>query len=208
MQGREGGTRDWNISLSSTIFLGTTCLPSQGGKRFFAFKKKCYPRPSYKKQVLFLLLRNIHSCYFLQLSSEAWRLWVKQSDQSKTKTQTKRKVNCFRPPPPPLNEKNIACWRKVENAIFLQTRKNNITLPLPPQKNYPREKKESSPVQILVHSSPQSSPGFLFSLPATSPPPLPWTRPISSSLREVSTRRFREQKHFRAQRKRLRCRLD
>ena len=32
---------------------------------------------------------------------------------------------------------------------------------------------------------------FLFSLPA--PSPLPLTRPISSSLREVSTWRFREQ---------------
>ena len=44
----------------------------------------------YKKQVMFLLLRNIHSCYFLQLSSETWRPWVKQSDQSKPPTQTKK----------------------------------------------------------------------------------------------------------------------
>ena len=27
-------------------------------------------KTDYKKQVMFLLLRNIHSCYFLQLSSE------------------------------------------------------------------------------------------------------------------------------------------
>ena len=46
---------------------------------------------------------------------------------------------------------------------------------------------------------------FLFSLPT--PFPLPLTRPISSSLREVSTWRFREQKHLRARRKRLHCRL-
>ena len=47
--------------------------------------------------------------------------------------------------------------------------------------------------------------GFLFSLPT--PSPLPLTRPISSSLREVSTWRFREQKHLRARRKRLHYRL-
>ena len=34
------------------------------------------------------------------------------------------------------------------------------------------------------------------------------TRPISSSLREVSTGRFHEQKHLRARRKRLHCRLQ
>ena len=57
------------------IFLGTTCLPSQGRKRFFAFKKKVFPSTldkniDYKKQVMFLLIPNIHSCYFLQLASE------------------------------------------------------------------------------------------------------------------------------------------
>ena len=65
--------------------------------------------------------RNIHSCYFLQLSSETWWPWVKQSDQSKTKTQTKRKVQSFAPPPP-TKWQNIARWG---NAIFLQNRKNN-----------------------------------------------------------------------------------
>ena len=120
---------------------------------------------NYKKQVMFLLLRNIHSCYFLQLSSETWRLWVKQRDQSKPPTQTKNdghkkqnqqtteesKVYIILPPfpPPPTPQwKNMACWRKVENAIFLQTRKNNTTLPPPPppKKNYPPKK---SPVQIF-----------------------------------------------------------
>ena len=57
------------------IFLGTTCLPLQGRKTFFAFKKKILPstldkKIDYKKQVMFLLIRNIHSCYFLQLASE------------------------------------------------------------------------------------------------------------------------------------------
>ena len=46
---------------------------------------------------------------------------------------------------------------------------------------------------------------FLFSLPT--PSPLPLTHPISSSLQEVSTWHFRKQKHLRAQRKRLHCRL-
>ena len=64
---------------------------------------------------------NIHSCYFLQLSNETWWPWVKQSDQSKTKTQTKRKVQSFAPPPP-TKWQNIARWG---NAIFLQNRKNN-----------------------------------------------------------------------------------
>ena len=43
-------------------------LPSTLGKKI-----------DYMKQVMFLLLRNIHSCYFLQLSCETWRLWVTQS---------------------------------------------------------------------------------------------------------------------------------
>ena len=106
---------------------------------------------NYKKQVMFFLLRNIHSCYFLQLSSETWRLWVKPRDQSKPPTQTKNdghkkqnqqtteesKVYIILPPfhPPPTPQwKNMACWRTVENAIFLQTRKNNTTLPPPPKK--------------------------------------------------------------------------
>ena len=121
---------------------------------------------NYKKQVMFLLLRNIHSCYFLQLSSETWRLWVKQRDQSKPPTQTKNDghkkqnqqtteeskvyiiLSPFHPPPPTPQWKNMACWRKVENEVFLQTRKNNTTLPPPPppKKNYPPKK---SPVQIF-----------------------------------------------------------
>ena len=47
--------------------------------------------------------------------------------------------------------KNIACWGKVENSIFLQTRKNNTTVPTFPQKITLLKK---SPVQ----SSPESSP--------------------------------------------------
>ena len=47
----------------------------------------------------------------------------------------------------------------------------------------------------------------VFSSLSPPPPPLPWTCPISSSLREVSTWRFRQQKHFCARRKRLHCRL-
>ena len=41
----------------------------------------------------------------------------------------------------------------------------------------------------------------------SAPSPLPLTRPIFSSLREVSTWRFREQKHLNARRKRLHWRL-
>ena len=95
MQGREeADVTEISEPKLYDIFLGTTCLSSQGGKRFFAFKKKMLPstlgkKIDYKKQVMFLLLRNIHSCYFLQLSSETWRLWVKQRDQSKPPTQTK-----------------------------------------------------------------------------------------------------------------------
>ena len=38
--------------------------------------------------------------------------------------------------PPPPKWKNIAFWRKVENAIILQIRKNTTATP-PPQKGYP-----------------------------------------------------------------------
>ena len=116
----------------------------------------------YKKQVMFLLIPNIHFCYFLQLSSETWRPWVKQSDQSKPPTETKNdrhktnqqktkksKVYTILPPSPPPN-KIIACWGKAQNAIFLQTRKNN-TNPTLPQKKLPPQKK-SSPVQSLARS--------------------------------------------------------
>ena len=136
------GRRDWNISLSSTIFFRHDLSTFTGRERFFGFKKKMLPstldkKIDYKKQVTFLSIRNIHSCYFLQLSRETWRPWVKQSDQSKPLTQTKNqqttkksKVYIIRPPfPPPQMKKNIACWRKVENAIFLQSRKNNTTPP-------------------------------------------------------------------------------
>ena len=124
------------------------------------------------KQVMFLLIpnapqkitrsflgyfdrRNIHSCHFFQLSSETWRPWVKQSDQFKTKRQTKRKVksilNTTLLPPPP-KWKNLVCRGKVENAIFfLQTRKNNTTAPTSPKKwTPPPPKKKSSPVQSPV----------------------------------------------------------
>ena len=117
---------------------------------------------------MFLLLRNIHSCYFLQLSSETWRPWVKQSDQSKPPPRLKMtdveqtqqsKVYIMLPPflRPPPKWKNIACWRKVENAIILQTRKNNTATP-PVKKVTPPKKSpvRSSPVQ----SSPESSPAF------------------------------------------------
>ena len=109
----------------------------------------------YPSRVFFCLFvchrRNIHSCYFLQLSSETWRPWVKQSDQSKTKTQTKRlkeRYSPLLPAPPPPKWKNIAC---CGNAIFLQTRKNDTPPPLK-TKNYPPKKK--------VQSSPESSPAF------------------------------------------------
>ena len=124
------------------------------------------------KQVMFLLIpnapqkitrsflgyfdrRNIHSCHFFQLSSETWRPWVKQSDQFKTKRQTKRKVksilNTTLLPPPP-KWKNLVCRGKVENAIFfLQTRKNNTTAPTSPKKWTPPPKKKS-PAQSRVQS--------------------------------------------------------
>ena len=69
---------------------------------------------------------------------------IKQNQQ----TTEKSKVYIILPPPPPPG-KNIACWGKVENIIFLQTRKNNTTPTL--KKKLPPLKKTSpvqSPVQI------------------------------------------------------------
>ena len=101
---------------------------------------------------------NIHSCgYFFQLSSETWRPWVKQSDQCNKQRQT----NDTTPLPPRPKWKIIACWGEVENAIFLQTRKNSTTAPNPPPPKITSPKRspvQSSPVQSLVQSSPESSP--------------------------------------------------
>ena len=80
---------------------------------------------------------------------------IKQNQQ----TTKKSKVYIIRPPFPPQMKKNIACWGEVENAIFLQSRKNN-TAPPPQKKNYPPKKKSSQ-----VQSSPvQSSPVHIFQL--------------------------------------------
>ena len=120
---------------------------------------------NYKKQVMFFLLRNIHSCYFLQLSSETWRLWVKQRDQCKPPTQTKndghKKQNQqtteeskvyiilppFHPPPPPPNEKIWPVGERLKTRFFYRLGKIIQTSPPPPKKkNYPPKK---SPVQIF-----------------------------------------------------------
>ena len=56
---------------------------------------------------------------------------MKQNQQT---TEKSKEVYIILPPlpTPPPKGKNIACWGKVENVIFLQTRKNN-TAPPPPQ---------------------------------------------------------------------------
>ena len=137
------------------IFLGTTCLPSQEGKRFFAFKKKMLPstldkKIDYKKQVTFLLIRNTHSCYFLQLSSETWRPWVKQSDQSKPPTQTKndrhktktkkqqrrvKSISDTTPSPPPQMKKYSLLGKGWKRDFFYSLEK--IIQPLLPPKKIP-----------------------------------------------------------------------
>ena len=118
------GRRDWNISLSSMIFFRHDLSTFTGRERFFGFKKKMLPstldkKIDYKKQVTFLSIRNIHSCYFPQLSRETWRPWVKQSDQSKPLTQTKNqqttkksKVYIILPPFPPPSEKKYSLLGK------------------------------------------------------------------------------------------------
>ena len=65
MQGREeADVTEISEPKLYDIFLGTTCLSSQGGKSFFAFKKKCYPRPSTKRETT----RN-RSCFFYYVTS-------------------------------------------------------------------------------------------------------------------------------------------
>ena len=119
---------------------------------------------NYKKQVMFLLLRNIHSCYFLQLSSETWRLWVKQRDQSKPPTQTKndghKKQNQqtteeskvyiiltpFHPPPPPPNEKIWPVGERLKTRFFYRVGK--IIHPPPKKKKITLLKKVQSRFSI------------------------------------------------------------
>ena len=57
--------------------------------------------------------------------------------------------------------------------------------------SFPEERSRASNQGVFLIFTVFSGRRFLFSLPA--PSPLPLTRPISSSLREVSTWRFREQ---------------
>ena len=83
---------------------------------------------------------------------------IKQNQQ----TTEKSKVYIILPPfpnPPSPKGKNIACWGKVENVIFLRTRKNNTTPPPPTlKKNYPPKK--TSPVQ-LFHLAQRNPPLYL-----------------------------------------------
>ena len=93
---------------------------------YFTSRKKILPwtldkKIDYKKQVMFLLIRNIHSCYFLQLACK-WNmtaLWsngatnlsppptLKMTDIKQSQQTTKKsKVCIILPPSPPLpNEK-------------------------------------------------------------------------------------------------------
>ena len=76
----------------------------------------------------------------------------------------------FPPPPPPHpapNEKILPVGGKVENAIFYGLEKIiQPPPPPPPKENYPPKKKvqsspvQSSSVQNLIQSSPESSPDF------------------------------------------------
>ena len=64
----------------------------------------------YKKQVMFLLLRNIHSCYLLHPSSETWRPWVTQSPSHWKRDLFKRLKQIIQPTTPPSKKKRAQSW--------------------------------------------------------------------------------------------------
>ena len=70
---------------------------------------------------------------------------IKQNQQ----TTEKSKVYIIIPPSPRPKWKNIACWEKVENAIFFYRLEKIVQPPLPPP---PQKKKFSSPESTPVQS--------------------------------------------------------
>ena len=148
------------------IFLGTTCPVFTGREKVLCFST-LDKKIDYKKQVMFLLLRNIHSCYFLQLSSETWRREsnratnlrppprlkmtdIKQNQQTTEKSKVYIILPAFPSLPPHPQGKNIACWERLKTWFFYRLEKNNTP-------HHPQTKKLPPPLKKPVQSSPVQS---------------------------------------------------
>ena len=134
------GRSDWNISLRSMIFfLGTTCLPSQGRKRFFAFRPSTKRSTTRNRSCFCYYVTSTPAIFFnFQVKRDGResnratnlspppRLKMTDIKQSQQATEKSKEVYIILPPfptPPPLQRKKYSLLGKGWKRDFFTDRK-------------------------------------------------------------------------------------